>query len=141
MRTISEIPAYNRHVFGHVASRDPEGYVVVDGVIIDAEGERRSIASFDGTTGKQLWSIPIPVGPYAAVEMNLDPTGQVLSVYQSDRTECDLFRVPTGTPVGSMMRAGALGRGADVWLVHDDRSGKKAGIDARCFDAVTIARF
>ena len=52
-------PLFNRHVFDQVAPDDLSS-IVVDGVTIDAAGEHRSIAAFEGTSAKQIWSIPVP---------------------------------------------------------------------------------
>ena len=57
--------------------------------------------------------------------MHLDPTGQVLCVGQGGRNECDLFRLPAGTPIGSMTQPTALGPAADLWLTSETRSGEK----------------
>ena len=121
-RIIAEIALFNRHVFDSAAPPDLR-FVVVDGVNIDAEGEHRSLTSFDGRTGKQFWSIPIPGGPKTQVQIRLDPSGQVLSVDQGRPGECDLFRMPEGTPIGSMMRLAALGPRADFWLTRDAHPG------------------
>jgi len=118
MRTIAEITAFNRHVFSEVAP-DDLSYIVVDGVSIDASETRRSITAFHATTGKQLWSVPIPSGPSTSVSLHLDPTGQVLGVGQGYGTECDLFRMPVGTRVDSLRDLESLGPRAAVWIARN----------------------
>ena len=59
MRAIAEIGTFNRHVFYHVAPRDLS-FIVVDGVTIDAAGDRRSIVSFDGRSGNSFGPFRYP---------------------------------------------------------------------------------
>src|SRR5262249_54274481 len=79
MRTTAEITAFNRNVFNRLAPDDLSD-IVIDGVRIDATGERRAISGFDATTGRQLWSIPIPEGPGLTVSLQIDPTGRILGI-------------------------------------------------------------
>jgi serine/threonine protein kinase/WD40 repeat protein len=118
MRTIAEITAFNRHVFSRVAP-DDLSYIVVDGVRIDAEGERRSIAAFEGTSAKQLWSIPIPGGPRTSVDLHLDPTGRLLAMCEGSSRQYTLLEMPGGRRVGTMQENSVLGPGAEMWISPD----------------------
>ncbi len=122
MDTIVEIAAFNRHVFTDLAP-DDLSYFVMDGVNIDTAGEHRSIAAFDGRTGKPKWSYSIPGGPSTGVSIQLDPTGQVLCIARSDRSECDLLRMPVGTRIGPMKFPVSIGPGANIWIEEDPLKG------------------
>jgi serine/threonine protein kinase/WD40 repeat protein len=115
IRTSAEITAFNRHVF-FAAAPDDLSYVVLDGVNIDAAGIHRSIATFDGGTGRALWSIPIPGGPDSAVSQFLDAAGSVLYVDEGRRSNWTLYRMPGGEPIGSMTGIVAFGPGGDSWI-------------------------
>ncbi len=95
----------------------------MDGVNIDTAGEHRSIAAFDGRTGKPKWSYSIPGGPSTGVSIQLDPTGQVLCIARSDRSECDLLRMPVGTRIGPMKFPVSIGPGANIWIEEDPLKG------------------
>jgi len=98
-RTIAEIDRFNRHVFDAVAP-DDLSYVVMDGVTIDATGEHRSIASFDGSTGRSFWSIPQPNPPMEG-SLNRDLSRGLLAVRFGDKAPAALYRMPDGAPLGS----------------------------------------
>ena len=115
MRTIAEIIDFNRHVFNHV-SPDDLSYIVLDGVNIDAAGEHRSIAAFDGKTAKPLWSIPVSGGVRASVQLRLDPTDRLLAICENPNTECPLLEMPGGRQVGTIRRNESLGPGAGSWI-------------------------
>jgi WD40 repeat protein len=116
MRTVAEITVFNRYVFDQVAP-DDLSYIVVDGVMTDADGEHhRSITAFEGKSGKQLWSMPVPGGPGASVSLSLDPTGRILAVRQSPSSECTLREMPGGQRIGTMSTHAALGPRADSWI-------------------------
>ncbi|MFI5459937.1 MAG: WD40 repeat domain-containing serine/threonine-protein kinase [Isosphaerales bacterium] len=109
-RTIAEIDRFNRHVFDAVAP-DDLSYVVIDGVTIDATGEHRSIACFDGSTGRSLWSIPQPNPPMTG-SLNHDPSRRLLAVQFGDKAPAAIYRMPDGTPLGTAngWRGSAPGR-------------------------------
>ena len=97
MRTLAEIDRFNRHVFCAVAPIDLS-YVVVDGLTGDGEGSRRRVASFDTSTGGQLWTIAQP-NPRLVGSILLDPSLHVLSVFTGDDDPPTLYRMPQGGPL------------------------------------------
>ena len=96
MRTMLEIPHFNRHVFGCDITHDGL-YLAFDGMRIDDRGIDHSIVVFDRVTGKPTWTIPCGPEPDGG-GVQFDASGRFLLLNRAGDGGYRLLAMPLGTP-------------------------------------------
>ena len=99
-RTLAEINRFNRHVFFD-GSTDDMSLLVVNGTTVNAAGTHRSAGVFDVDTGRLLCSVSAPTADIHG-SARLDPNGRVLVVCFDKDGPAALYRMPDGTPLGTV---------------------------------------
>jgi serine/threonine protein kinase/WD40 repeat protein len=123
LRPFAEIDEFNEHVYLAAASLDG-AYFVAEGTHLDAAGRRRSIRAFDGPTGKEVWSIPVPK-QHQYAQLAADPTGEVVAVLTDDRSaelsrRGTLIDLRSGRPRRALVGVPAdLGPGGNLMILRN----------------------
>ncbi len=94
---------FDVHVFAAVATQNGR-YVFVDGLGSGPDGIRRMVKAFDGSTGKEIWSVPSQRATQSAM-LSADCDGKQVAVYMDDLVQADgswrttLLDVRNGKPL------------------------------------------
>jgi eukaryotic-like serine/threonine-protein kinase len=117
VKLLAEVTQFNRHVFACDVTQDGR-QVVVDGMIIDAQGERHAITAFDGMTGKPLWTIPRGTNPFQG-KLCFDASGEFLVASTNDNGLHSLLKLPSREVVASLPGDVAVSRGAREFVTRN----------------------
>jgi hypothetical protein len=123
LKPFAEIDEFNEHVYLAAASLDG-AYFVAEGTHLDGAERRRSIRAFDGPTGKEVWSIPVPKQLQYA-QLAVDPTGEVAALLTDDRSaesrrRATLIDLRSGRPRRTLVDVPAdLGPGGNLMILKN----------------------
>ena len=102
-RPIAEIEDFNLHVLTAAVSRDGS-CIAIEGLSGPPEAAARSIAVYEGTTGRWLWPVPSQqTSADLGAGVGFDPTGRLLAVRLAEDDSSTLLEVPSGDVVGRII--------------------------------------
>ena len=108
---VSEILDFDWYV-EHIAATPNGAYFVIQGNSRSTGKPARFIHLYDGSTGKQVGSIPTAIPPDSTAGMRFDPEGTRLCVPTKVRSPADLVEVPSLRSLGPVEVDGSLNVGA-----------------------------
>jgi hypothetical protein len=109
VRPLAEITEFNRYVYPIVAPVDGR-FFIVEGIHDGPDGNRRTVRTFDGLDGREVWSVANPVeAPHS--RLAVDPTGTILQIGHGNY-RARLVKVATGEFIAEVRECRALAPGA-----------------------------
>ena len=126
-RQVVAIEEFNLYAMAAAMSRDG-AHVAIEGLSGPPEAVVRSIAVYEGTTGRRLWSVP---SQQTTAEFDaavaFDPSGRLLAVRLAEDDSSSLLEVPSGDVVGRITpSSSSVAPGASRWFAFRYASRERA---------------